>query len=295
MKQELPKTVEANVFYDRSESIRNSIDDVKFTLILAFLLVVLVIMLYLGKFAHTIIPSVVMPMSVIGTFIVMDFYNFTLDNLSLLALTLAVGFIVDDAIVVLENIVRRQEEGEDRVQAAMEGSRQISFTIISMTLSLIAVFLPMLLMGGLLGKIFSEFAITLTAVTLISGAISLSLTPMLCSRFLPEDPEAGKMLQFSTRINDKMRDGYGRMLTKVIDKYYAAVSVGAICLGLTIWLFFIIPTDFLPNEDSGFFIVYTQGMEAASSGRMQEYEKEVAEVLRNHPAVHKSSGNQFLF
>ena len=142
LKKELPQAVELNVFYDRSQSIRDSIDDVKITLVIALILVVLVIILYLGKIADTLIPSIVLPMSIVGTFIVMDHYKFTLDNLSLLALTLAVGFIIDDAIVVLENIVRRQEAGENRVQASIEGSKQISFTIVSMTLSLIAVFLP---------------------------------------------------------------------------------------------------------------------------------------------------------
>lgn len=290
LKKELPQAVELNIFYDRSESIRDSINDVKITLLIALILVVLVITLYLGKLADTIIPSMVMPMSIIGTFIVMDYYHFTLDNLSLLALTLAVGFIIDDAIVVLENIVRRQEAGEDRVTASLEGSKQISFTIVSMTLSLIAVFLPMLLMSGLLGKILSEFAITLSAVTLISGIISLSLTPMLCSRFLPENSQnnhGGKLFRYSTRINKKMRDSYARMLSKVIDKRFEALFIGFLCLALTIWLFFYIPTDFVPDEDAGFFVVYTQEMEGGSSIRMKNYEKQVAEILKANPAVDK--------
>jgi len=287
LKKELPQAVELTTFYDRSQSIRNSIDDVKLTLVIAFTLVVLVISLYLGKVADTIIPSVVMPISIIATFIVMDGYSFTLDNLSLLALTLAIGFIVDDAIVVLENIVRRQEKGEDRLQASLNGSRQIGFTIVSMTLSLIAVFLPMLLMGGLIGKIFREFAITLSAVTLISGAISLSLTPMLCSRFLPQNNQQGWLFHHSTKINKRMRDAYGRMLAKVIDRYYQAAFVGFICLILTIFLFYYIPIDFVPDEDAGFFVVYTQAMEAGSSTRMQKYERQVADVLKAHPAVDK--------
>jgi hydrophobic/amphiphilic exporter-1 (mainly G- bacteria), HAE1 family len=287
LKTELPQAVELNTFYDRSQSIRDSINDVKLTLIIAVILVVLVITLYLGKIADAIIPSIVMPMSIIGTFIIMDMYKFTLDNLSLLALTLAVGFIIDDAIVVLENIVRKQEEGEDRVSASLEGSRQISFTIVSMTLSLIAVFLPMLLMGGLMGKILSEFAITLSAVTLISGAISLSLTPMLCSRFLPQNNNQGKFFQFSARLNQRMKDAYGRTLTKVIDKTWEALLVGCICLALTVWLFYYIPTDFVPDEDAGFFIAYTQSREGGSSFSMQKYETQVADVLKMHPAVDK--------
>lgn len=287
LKRELPESVELNIFYDRSQSIRDSINDVKMTLLIALFLVVIVISLYLGRLANTIIPSIVMPMSIIGTFIFMDAYQFTLNNLTLLALTLAVGFIIDDGIVVMENIVRRQELGEDRLQASYEGSKQISFTIVSMTLSLIAVFLPLLLMRGLLGKILSEFAITLAVVTILSGIISLSLTPMLCSRFLSKDKHEGKLFQWSQRFNKRMRDAYGRMLAKVIDWHNAAIAIGLICLLLTAWLFYLIPIDFVPNEDAGFFVVYTQELEGGSSYRMQSYEKQVADVLKNHPAVDK--------
>lgn len=288
LKKELPAAVELKVFYDRSQSIRDSINDVKTTLVIALFLVVIVISLYLGKLANTIIPSIVMPMSIIGTFIVMDAYQFTLNNLTLLALTLAVGFIIDDAIVVMENIVRRQELGEDRLQASFEGAGQISFTIVSMTLSLIAVFLPMLLMQGLLGKILSEFAITLAVVTLISGAISLSLTPMLCSRFLSNNRKEGKLFKWSEKFNHRTRNIYGKMLAKVIDWHNAAIFVGLICLILTAWFFYVIPTDFVPNDDAGFFVVYTQGREGGSSSRMRNYEKQVAEVLKEHPAVDRT-------
>ncbi len=287
LNNELPPAVKLNTFYDRSQSIRASIEDVKLTLIIALLLVVLVIALYFGKIADTIIPSIVMPMSIVATFIVMDAYKFTLDNLSLLALTLSVGFIIDDAIVVLENIVRRQEAGEDRMEASLKGSKQISFTIVSMTLSLVAVFIPILLMGGLLGKILSEFAITLTVITIISGIISLTLTPMLCSRFLPKNQDNSKMFDLSKRYNTWMHEGYRRALTKVIDRYNLAVLIGAICLILTVVFFYIIPTDFVPDEDAGFFIVYTQGREAGSSNSMQKHQKQVADILIAHPAVDK--------
>lgn len=285
LKKELPKAVELNTFYDRSFSIRESINDVKMTLVIALFLVVIVIALYLGKLANTIIPSIVMPMAIIGTFIFMDAYQFTLNNLTLLALTLSIGFIIDDAIVVIENIVRRQELGEDRMQASFEGSKQISFTIVSMTLSLIAVFLPMLMMRGLLGRILSEFAITLAVVTIISGIISLSLTPMLCSRFLSKNHTEGKLFQWSEKFNKKMREAYGKMLLKVIDWHNAAILLGLICLILTAWFFYKIPTDFVPNEDAGFFVIYTQEMEGGSSSRMQNYEKQVAEVIKENPAV----------
>ena len=226
-------------------------------------------------------------MSLIGTFIVMDGFNFTLDNLSLLALTLAIGFIIDDAIVVLENIVRRQEAGESRMQAAMEGSRQISFTIVSMTLSLISVFLPMLLLGGLIGKIFKEFAVTLTAVTIISGIISLTLTPMLCSRFLPppHDKSTFWLFAWSQDLNRRMRESYGRTLKRVIDHSYTALAIGAVCLILSVALFFYLPVDFVPDEDTGFFIAYIQGQEAGSSIRMRGYEDQVIEVLKASPYV----------
>jgi hydrophobic/amphiphilic exporter-1 (mainly G- bacteria), HAE1 family len=287
LKQELPSAVELNIFYDRSESIRSSIQDVKLTLIIALILVVLVISLYLGKIADTLIPSVIMPISVIATFIVMDINHYTLDSLSLLALTLAVGFIIDDAIVVLENIVRRQEAGEDRYTASMEGSKQICFTIVSMTLSLMAVFLPILLMVGLLGKILSEFAVTLTTITVISGMISLSLTPMLCSRFLSTKESKNRLFKSAAGWHKRMLDGYARSLAKVIDRLGAAILIGLLCLILTIWLFYLIPTDFVPDEDAGFFVVYTQGMEAGSSYRLLEYEKQVADVLKAHSAVDK--------
>jgi hydrophobic/amphiphilic exporter-1 (mainly G- bacteria), HAE1 family len=285
LKEELPRAVDLKVFYDRSVSIRNSINDVKLTLLISLILVVFVITLYLGKIFDAIIPSIVMPMSIVATFIVMDGFNYTLDNLSLLALTLAIGFIIDDAIVVLENIVRKQEEGKNRLDASLEGSGQIGFTIVSMTLSLIAVFLPMLLMKGLLGKILSEFAVTLSAITIISGMISLSLTPMLCSKFLAENSREGWLFRFSSRMNKKSRDFYGRMLKKVIDRYYLAVFVGILCLVLSICLFYLLPTDFVPDEDAGFLVVYTQIREGGSSISMRTFEEQVAAVLKANPAV----------
>ena len=285
---ELPASVEMNVFYDQSQTIRASINDVELTLIVALILVVFVIALYLGKLADTIIPSIVMPMTIIATFIVMRAYDFTLDNLSLLALTLAVGFIIDDAIVVLENIVRHHEKGENIMDAALEGSKQIGFTIVSMTLSLVAVFLPMLLMGGLIGLIFREFAITLTAVTVISGIISLTLTPMLCSRYLAKGNgkfENSGIFLWSKNLNERMRSSYGRMLNRVLDHQITALIVGLVCLVATLFLFYVIPVDFIPDQDAGFFIAYTQGMEAGSSQRLLNYEKQVMEIVRNDPNV----------
>ncbi len=283
LKSELPAAIDLEPFFDRSDFIRANINDVNITLILALVLVVLVIFFYMGKFANTIIPAIVLPMSVIGTFIIMNYLGYTLDNLSLLGLTLAVGFIVDDAIVVLENIVRRQEAGEDRTVASMEGAKQIGFTIISMTLSLIAVFIPMLFMSGLLGKILREFAVTLTTVTIISGLISLSLAPMLCSRFLSKN---GKVVfSWGERMNTKMRDRYRKILLTVIDHRLTALLIGLVCLLCTVLLFYTLPVDFLPDEDNGFFIAYSQEQEAGSSYRMQKYEKEIAKTITSHPAV----------
>jgi len=172
------------IMYDRSQSIRASVDDVKFSLVLSVCLVVLVIFLFLRNLTATVIPSLALPVAIIGTFAVMYQLGYSLDNLSLMALTLSVGFVVDDAIVVLENIVRHQEMGEAPLEAALKGSKKIGFTIISMTLSLVAVFIPIMFMGGLIGRLFHEFAVTISVAILVSGFVSLSLTPMLCSRFL---------------------------------------------------------------------------------------------------------------
>ena len=180
----MPPSVKLDILYDRSESIRESVNDVKFTLVLTVALVVMVIFLFLRNVSATVIPSLALPMSIVGTFAAMALCGYTLDNLSLMALTLSVGFVVDDAIVILENIVRHMEMGKPRMQAAIEGASEIGFTILSMTLSLAAVFIPVLFMSGIMGRLFHEFAVTISVAILISGFVSLSLTPMLCSRFL---------------------------------------------------------------------------------------------------------------
>ncbi len=286
---EMPPAIDVHIVYDRSIPVRAAIHDATKTLVVALFLVVFVIFVFLGKFTETIIPSLVLPLSVFGTFIVMGALHFTLDSLSVLALTLAVGFIIDDAVVVLENIVRRVEEGDPPMQAAFEGSRQICFTIVSMTLSLIAVFIPMLFMGGLIGKLFSEFAITLTAITIISGMIALTLTPMLCSRFIPPrekgERQGSKMAEWSENLNQGMQKGYRRMLSSVLDHQRTALAIGVLCLVATVALFYYIPTDFTPNEDVGFFTIYTQSRQGGSSYRMQEFQNQVIDILRHDPAV----------
>lgn len=179
----MPASVNLNILFDRSESIRDSVNDVKFTLVLAICLVILVIFLFLRNLSATIIPSLALPLSIVGTFAVMHLLGYSLDNLSLMALILAAGFVVDDAIVMLENIVRHMEKGEGVLEASLKGSREIGFTILSMTLSLVAVFIPVLFMGGILGRLLNEFAVTIGVAILVSGFVSLTLTPMLCRRF----------------------------------------------------------------------------------------------------------------
>lgn len=289
LKNELPPALDLHVVYDRSLPIRETINDANLTLILAFILVVLVIYLFFGKIPETIIPAIVLPMSIIGTFIVMYLLGFTLDILSVLALTLAIGFIVDDAIVVLENVIKHVEAGESPFQASINGSRQILFTIISMTISLIAVFIPMLFMGGLIGKIFSEFAITLTTVTIISGLISLSLTPMLCSRFIRRrnSPPSEKSWtsKWSDYFNLSLRNKYQKLLVSLIHHKKIALFVGVACMLLTGLLFRYLPTDFTPDDDVGFFIIYAEEMEGGSSFKMLEDEKKLISVLRAHPYI----------
>lgn len=289
LKGELPPAIETRILFDHSVPVRSAINDAIITLVFSLILVVLVIYVFLGKIADTVIPSLVLPMSVIGTFIVMYILNFTLDSLSVLALTLAVGFIIDDAVVVLENIIRRVELGESPLNASLEGSREIGFTIVAMSMSLIAVFIPMLFMGGLIGKIFSEFAITLTTITIISGLISLTLTPMLSSRFIPPRNNHGDRKSTAAKISDKfnlsMRNAYHKMLIKVLDHQWTALSIGLISLIATVYLFLYIPTDFVPNDDVGFFVIYTQEMEGGSSSRMLNYENKIIEIIKNEPGV----------
>src|SRR5437016_11681668 len=208
-RSQIPAGISLEILYDRSESIRESVHDVQFTLLLTVCLVVLVIFLFLRNVSATLISSLALPLSIIGTFAAMYLLGYSLDNLSLMALTLSVGFVVDDAIVVLENIVRHMEMGKSRMAAALEGGREIAFTVLSMTLSLTSVFIPVLFMSGIVGRLFHEFAVVISVATLISGFVSLSLTPMLCSRFLrPPGEKHGKLFQFTERGFDALRDGY---------------------------------------------------------------------------------------
>lgn len=293
LQDQLPASLDLIVVFDRSISIKDSIHDVELTLVIAFLLVILVIFFYLGKIRDTIIPSLVMPMSIISTFAVMDYLGYTLDSLSLLALTLSIGFIIDDAIVVLENIVRRIEQGETPLTASIVGSQQIGFTIVSMTVSLIAVFIPIIFMAGLVGKLFQEFAITLTIVTVASGIISLTLTPMLCATFLPPraDIHKGRFAGFSEHINDKLLSWYKSGLEWVLGRRRLMLGVGIACVLLSALLFIILPTDFIPDEDIGFIIAYTEAGQGTSSDEMNRMQGELLEILRKDPAINAIVSN----
>jgi HAE1 family hydrophobic/amphiphilic exporter-1 len=282
----IPASVQLIKVYDRAETVRESIAEVKLTLLIAFLLVMTVIFIYLGKIRDTIIPSVAMPMSIVITFIAMFFLNYTIDNLSLLAFTVAVGFIVDDAIVVLENIVRHVENGEKPIDAALMGSKQISFTILSMTLSLVAVFIPIVFMPGLIGKIFKEFSVTLMVVTLASGFISLTLTPMLCSRFIP--PKSTKQKEkknSSERFNDYLVSYYRPALIKVIAHAPYSLVVAVLCIVLTIYFFRVLPQDFIPDDDVGYILGYIQAEQGTSSYEMLNYQQQIIEVLEDDPNI----------
>ena len=234
-------------------SIRESVDDVKFTLLLTVVLVVLVIFLFLRNLSATIIPSLALPFSIVGTFAVMWALGYSLDNLSLMALTLSVGFVVDDAIVMLENIVRHMEMGKPRMQAALDGSKEIAFTIVSMTLSLAAVFIPILFMGGIVGRLMHEFAVTIGAAILVSGLVSLTLTPMLCSRFLkpPHAIRHGRLYNAIERVFDAWLNSYA--LDAEADDPVQGHHDGGLGLLLvgTVYLFRIVPTGFIPSVDTG--------------------------------------------
>jgi len=286
-REQMPPAVRLNILYDRSVTIRDSVSDVKFTLFLALILVILVIFLFLRNVSATAIPSLALPLSLVGTFAVMYLMDYSLDNLSLMALTLCVGFVVDDAIVVLENIVRHMELGEKPMQAALAGSREIGFTIVSMTLSLAAVFIPVLFMSGLVGRLLHEFAVTIGAAILVSGFVSLSLTPMLCSRFLKphRETEHGRLWRISESAFDGMLRFYDRTLQFTIRHRRATMVVSLLVLAGTVQLFRTVPTGFLPDEDQGFIFVFTEGPQGISYDSMVRHQQALNDIVRPLPWV----------
>jgi HAE1 family hydrophobic/amphiphilic exporter-1 len=278
---QLPPAINLDILFDRSESIRESVHDVEFTLVLTVCLVVLVIFLFLRNLSATLIPSLALPMSIVGTFAVMALLNYSLDNLSLMALTLSVGFVVDDAIVMLENIVRHMEIGESPMQAALNGSREIGFTIISMTLSLAAVFIPILFMSGLLGRLLHEFAVTIISAVLISGFVSLTLTPMLASRFVKHsEPKGhGRLYNAMESFFTGMHRLYERTLQTVMRHRFATLMVSLAVALATAWLFVVIPKGFFPNEDTGQIFGTTEAAQDVSFDAMREHQLQAARVV----------------
>jgi HAE1 family hydrophobic/amphiphilic exporter-1 len=283
----VPASVNLDILYDRSASIRDSVNDVKVTLFIALCLVVLVIFLFLRNLSATLIPSLALPMSIIGTFTVMYLLDFTVDNLSLMALTLSVGFVVDDAIVVLENIVRHMEMGESPLAAALNGSREIGFTILSMTLSLAAVFVPVLFMAGIIGRLLHEFAVTIGMAILVSGFVSLTLTPMLCSRFLrpPSEVRHGRLYAGSERFFTFLIHAYGRSLRTVLKHRFTTIAVAAALFLATGYLFTMMSKGFLPSEDTGLIFGFTEAQEGISFESMMNHQKAVMEIVGRDPNV----------
>ena len=292
---QLPASVNLDVFVDRSIAIRESVADVKFTLILAIILVVLVIFLFLRSLSATIIPSIAMPIAVVGTFAVMYFCGLSINNISLLALTLSVGFVVDDAIVMLENIVRHIEHGETPMQAALKGSREVGFTILSMTISLVAVFIPILFMGGILGRLLHEFAVTIGAAILVSGVVSLTLTPMLCSRFL-KPIKHGEKHGIFYRTMERIFDGsvklYERTLRVSLRWRRLTMFVALAMVGLTIWLLALVPKGFIPTEDTGRISISFEAAQDVSFESMVRHQMAVMAAVKRNP--HITSVNAFL-
>jgi hydrophobic/amphiphilic exporter-1 (mainly G- bacteria), HAE1 family len=286
-REQMPASVDLNILFDRSQSIRESISDVKFTLALTVFLVVLVIFLFLRNLSATIIPSLAVPMSLFGTFAVMYLLGFTMDNLSMMALTLSVGFVVDDAIVMLENIVRHVELGERPFQAALKGAKEIGFTIVSMTISLAAVFIPVLFMGGILGRLLNEFAVTIMAAILVSGLVSLTLTPMLGSRFLRahKGERHGRLYQMSERVFDGMLAAYRWTLKHVMAHRAATMVVSGLILVATIYLFDKIPKGFIPSEDTGQINATTEAAQDISFESMVKHQQQAAAIIQQDPNV----------
>jgi HAE1 family hydrophobic/amphiphilic exporter-1 len=293
LRSQIPASVEIGILYDASQSIRDSVDDVRFTLILTIALVILVIFIFLRNLSATVIPSLALPVSLIGTFAVMYLLHYSLDNLSLMALTLSVGFVVDDAIVMLENIVRHMEMGEPPLEAALNGSREIGFTILSMTLSLVAVFIPMLFMSEVLGRLFHEFAVTIAVAILVSGFVSLSLTPMLCSRFLrPVDhANQSRLYQASEYVFDRFLGLYDWSLKKVLKYHLTTMILSAFLLAVTVGLLVIVPKGFIPSEDTGQITGITQAAQDASFDNLVQHQQTVANLIRQDPNVDAVNSN----
>jgi hydrophobic/amphiphilic exporter-1 (mainly G- bacteria), HAE1 family len=287
LSNQLPSNVHMEIVADRSQSISDSITEVQWTLILAIILVIAVIFLFLRTFYATLIPSIAIPLSIVGTFALMALFGFSINNLSLLAITLAVGFVVDDAIVVLENIVRHMERGESRLAAALAGSKEIGFTVVSMTISLAVVFIPILFMGGIIGRIFFEFAVTICIIIILSGIISLTITPMLCSRFLnAESKEQQSKWHVATEhYFEELTAYYDKTLDWVLNHRKFTLNIFLATLAVVVILFYVIPKGFLPEEDSGHIIGTAEADTSISIEAMAEKQTQAVNIILRNSAV----------
>ena len=287
LQAQIPPSIKLEFFFDRTQSIRESVHDVQLTLIGTIFLVILVIFLFLRNLSATIIPSLALPMSIVGTFAVMYLLDYSLDNLSLMALTLAVGFVVDDAIVVLENIVRHMELGEKPFDAAISGAKEIGFTIVSMTISLVAAFIPVLFMSGMLGRLLREFAVTICVSILVSGFISLTLTPMLCSRYLkpPHEQKHGWLYNFLGRCLDGLNTGYEVTLAWVMRHHVTTMVASLVVLWATVHFYGLVPKGFIPSEDIGQILINTEGAQGVSFEQMVTNQQQLATIVAKDPNV----------
>jgi HAE1 family hydrophobic/amphiphilic exporter-1 len=283
----LPAAVHMQVLIDSSRAVEASFTDVKFTLLLTLVLVVMVIFIFVRNLSATVIPSLALPMSLIGTFGIMYLLGYSLDNISLMALTLSVGFVVDDAIVMLENIIRHLEMGKDRMQAALDGAREVGFTIISMTLSLAAVFIPLLFLGGIMGRLFREFSVTIGVAVLVSGFVSLTLTPMLCSRFLREQRHLrhGRIYQVSENAYQWLAQHYGRSLLYVLQHKLIVLILSIVMLVLTAYLFIKVPKGFIPSEDRDIINVSTETAQDISYPSLLAHMTALARIAQQDPNI----------
>jgi multidrug efflux pump len=287
LRASLPSAIETTILTDRTTTIRASVADVQFELMLTIALVVMVIFLFLRTFAATIIPSVAVPLSLVGTFGVMYLLGYSLNNLTLMALTISTGFVVDDAIVMIENIARYIEEGEPPMQAALKGAEQIGFTILSLTVSLIAVLIPLLFMGDIVGRLFREFAITLSVTILISAVVSLTLTPMMCARLLKHKPvsEQGRFYRASEHVFQSIIAFYGRTLQVILRHQVLTLIVAAGTLAGTVILFLLIPKGFFPVQDTGVILGVSEATQTISFPAMATAQQELAKIILKDPAV----------
>ena len=293
LQAELPPGITVRIRGDRSISIRESVHDVKLTLLLTIVLVVLVIFLFIRNVSATVIPSLALPASIIGTFAAMYLLDYSLDNLSLMALTLAVGFVVDDAIVMLENIVRHMEMGKSPLEAAFEGSREVAFTIVSMTVSLVAVFIPVLFMGGIVGRLLHEFAVTMAVAILVSGFVSLTLTPMLAARWLKPGTHLrhGRMYMALEGVFEWGRRSYGRTLRATLQHRAVTLGVSVVLLGATVWAFQAIPKGFIPSVDTGQISGQVEMLQGLGFESSVEHMQQVVDIIRVDPSVQAVTSN----